>query len=222
VSARPAEPERALGLADARALEQCVRDGGLAIFPTDTVYGICCDPRDERAVARLYELKGRPAQRAAAVMFFDLALALAGLEPLAVGERTALAALLPGAVTLLLRNPRERFAAACGADRATLGLRVPALPERLAALAAVRVAVMQSSANRSGGTDARELAAVPERLRRGVDLVLDGGRLPGTPSTVVDLRGLADGGGWSVLREGALTRAGVERALAGTALDSPH
>ncbi|HEX7609201.1 MAG TPA: Sua5/YciO/YrdC/YwlC family protein, partial [Solirubrobacteraceae bacterium] len=115
--------------------------------------------------------------------------------------------------TLLLENPARHFAAACGSDPSTLGLRVPLLGQRLAALAAVAVPVMQSSANLSGRPDARTLAAVPQRLRDGADLVLDGGELPGTPSTVIDLRGYAAGRGWSVLREGALPRAAVEGVL---------
>jgi L-threonylcarbamoyladenylate synthase len=76
--------------ADARRLEECVRAGGVAIFPTDTVYGICADPDDERAVTRLYELKGRPPSRAAAVMFFARERALAALPELSAPERGAL------------------------------------------------------------------------------------------------------------------------------------
>jgi L-threonylcarbamoyladenylate synthase len=200
-------------LADARRLQECVLAGGVAVFPTDTVYGVCCDPEDRDAVARLYELKGRPAARAAAVMFFSAQRAIEELTELAAAERAALQALLPGPVTLLLANPARRFAPACGTDPATLGLRVPLLPERLAALASVTVPVMQSSANVSGRPDAPTLAAVPRRLREDADLVLDGGELPGTPSTVVDLRGFAAGRGWSVLREGALSRAAVGRLL---------
>jgi L-threonylcarbamoyladenylate synthase len=203
----------ALSVADAARLQECVLAGGVAVFPCDTVYGVCCDPDDRDAVARLYELKGRPAARAAAVMFFSAQRAMEELTDLAEAERAALRALLPGPVTLLLANPARRFAPACGADPATLGLRVPLLPERLAALTSVTVPVMQSSANISGRPDARTLAAVPRRLRAGADLVLDGGQLPGTPSTVVDLRGYAAGRGWSVLREGALSRAAVERLL---------
>jgi L-threonylcarbamoyladenylate synthase len=210
------EPGGALAPADAARLQECVLAGGVAVFPADTVYGLCCDPADVDAIARLYELKGRPAARAAAVMFFTVERALAELGELAAAERAALAALLPGPVTLLLANPAGRFAAACGEDPATLGLRVPLLGERSSALAAVSVAVMQSSANISGEPDARTLAAVPRRLRDGADLVLDGGELPGTPSTVVDLRAYAAGQGWRLLREGALPRAAVERALAGT------
>ena len=203
----------ALSVADATRLQECVLAGGVAVFPSDTVYGVCCDPDDRDAVARLYELKGRPAAHAAAVMFFSARRAMEELTDLAEAERAALRALLPGPVTLLLANPARRFAPACGADPATLGLRVPLLGENLAALASVTVPVMQSSANLSGRPEARTLAAVPRRLRAGADLVLDGGKLPGTPSTVVDLRRYAAGRGWSVLREGALSRAAVERAL---------
>jgi L-threonylcarbamoyladenylate synthase len=206
-----------LSSADAQRLTECVSAGGVAVFPSDTVYGICCDPNSAAAVARLYELKGRPATRAAAVMFFSLDGALESLAELGRAERAAFAALLPGPVTLLLGNPAGRFVPACGSDPATLGVRVPLLPERPAALASVTVAVMQSSANVSGGPDARTLAEVPRRLRDGADLVLDGGELPGTPSTVVDLRGYAEQGTWQVLREGAVSGAAVERALAGAA-----
>jgi L-threonylcarbamoyladenylate synthase len=198
---------------DAQRLQQCVAGGGVAVFPTDTVYGICCDPDDERAARRLYELKGRPAARPAAVMFFALVPALAALEELALDERDALAALLPGPVTLLLANPVQRFAPACRVDPATLGLRVPRLPEHLAALGGVGLPVMQSSANISGQPDARTLAQVPQSMRDGADLVLDGGELPGTPSTVIDLREYSAQRCWHVLREGALSRAAIREAL---------
>ena len=102
------------------------------MFPTDTVYGLCCDPEDERAVRRLYELKGRPARRPAAVMFFALEPALAALPELASASARALRALLPGPVTLLLPNRRQPLSARGGRPEPapTLGLRVPALSDR--------------------------------------------------------------------------------------------
>jgi L-threonylcarbamoyladenylate synthase len=199
---------------DARLLEECLASGGVAVFPADTVYGVCCDPDDERAVRRLYELKGRPPERPAAVMFFALEPALSTLSELHDTERTALRALLPGPVTLLLPNPNLRFGPACGPDPATLGLRVPRLPAQMAALRSVRRPAMQSSANLSGETDARRLTDVPESIRAGADLVLDGGELPGTPSTVVDLCDYQASHKWRVVREGALDRSSLERALA--------
>jgi len=204
----------ALRSADAERLQRCVEGGGVAVFPTDTVYGVCCDPENESAARKLYTLKGRAPRRACAVMFFALEPALRALEELRDSERLALGALLPGPVTLLLRNPAQRFAAACRQDRESLGVRVPALSERLAALSAVASPVMQSSANRSGDPDARSLAEVPASLLEEADLVLDGGELPGIPSTVVDLREFDAQRGWHVLREGALERSAVDAVLA--------
>jgi L-threonylcarbamoyladenylate synthase len=203
-----------LGEHDAERLERCVAGGGVAVFPTDTVYGVCCDAEDEQAARRLYRLKGRPAARPAAVMFFALAPALDTLGELLDAERAALQALLPGPVTLLLANRALRFAPACRTDPATLGLRVPRLPESLDALCSLARPVMQSSANLSGEPDARALAEVPRSVLDGADLVLDGGELPGTPSTVIDLRDYGAHRRWHVLREGALPLDAVRDKLA--------
>jgi L-threonylcarbamoyladenylate synthase len=186
--------------------ERCIAGGGVAVFPADTVYGLACDPESEPAVARLYELKGRPPDKPAAVMFFARELALAAIE-LGPRTRALLERLLPGGVTVLVPNPARRFPLACGPDPETLGLRVPALP----ALAAVTVPVLQSSANHAGGPDARRLEDVPEDIRAGADLVLDGGELAGTPSTVVDLRGY-EAGEWQIVREGAVPAAAIADA----------
>jgi L-threonylcarbamoyladenylate synthase len=201
----------------AARLEECVAGGGVAVFPSDTVYGLCCDPDDEAAARRMYALKGRPSRRACAVMYFSLQVALSSLEGLSDGERVALEGLLPGPVTLLLANREQQFAPACREDPATLGLRVPRLPEPLAALAAITRGLMQTSANLSGEPDARTLEQVPRSLREGADLVLDGGELPGVPSTVIDLRDFESERRWYLLREGALGRDAIEGMLASLA-----
>ena len=203
-----------LDASDAGRLQECVAGAGVAVFPTDTVYGVCCDAEDERAAARLYQLKGRPPTRPAAVMFFALGPALETIGELADDERRALEALLPGPVTVLLANRSGRFGPACRSDPATLGLRVPNLPDRIAALGAITLPVMQSSANRSGEPDARTLQEVRPSLLDGADLVLDGGELPGVPSTVIDLRDFHPRRRWHLLREGALPRESVEQLLA--------
>jgi L-threonylcarbamoyladenylate synthase len=202
--------------ADVRGLEMCLAGGGVAVFPADTVYGLCCDPSNETAVRRLYELKGRPAEQPAAVMFFALAAALAALPEIGVREHAALKTLLPGPVTLLLPNRTHRFPLACApgdGSSDTLGLRVPLWSASLAALGAVDAPVLQSSANLSGGSDARCLLDIPKSIRSGADLVLDGGELPGVPSTVLDLREYEQRGTWRVVREGALGRGAIERML---------
>jgi L-threonylcarbamoyladenylate synthase len=195
----------ALTAADAETFSRCIAVGGVAVFPADTVYGLACEPDSKEAVQRLYLLKRRRPDKPAAVMFFALDLALAALPELGPRTRSALQALLPGAVTLLLPNPAGRFPLACGPEPLVLGLRVPAWPPALTALADVRWPVLQSSANAAGGPDARRLEEVPEYMRTHCDLVLDGGELPGTPSTVVDLRAYEADGEWSVGREGAMS-----------------
>jgi L-threonylcarbamoyladenylate synthase len=202
-----------LDAGDGSRLQECVVGGGVAVFPTDTVYGVCCDPENRDAARRLYVLKGRPAARACAVMFFALEPALHALSELPDAERLALQALLPGPVTVLLANRTSRFAAACRSDPGTLGLRVPRLPDTLSPLSSISAPVMQSSANISGEPDARRLQDVPDRLLDGADLVLDGGELPGTPSTVVDLRDFASERRWHLLREGTLRREQVRELL---------
>jgi L-threonylcarbamoyladenylate synthase len=185
---------------DAARLEECIAAGGVAVFPADTVYGLACSPGSEAAVRRLYELKGRAPDKPAAVMFFALEPALAALPEIGPRTRRLLEHLLPGGVTVLLSNPHERYPLACGPDPRTLGLRVPDVP----ALRGAGVPVLQSSANPSGGSEARRLEDVPREIRDGADLVLDGGELPGTASTVVDLRGFEDEGEWLIVRAGAV------------------
>jgi L-threonylcarbamoyladenylate synthase len=191
------------------AFERCMSVGGVAVFPADTVYGLACDAQDRLAVERLYRVKRRRPDKPSAVMFFDVELAVAALPELGPRTLSGLERLLPGPVTVLLPNPLERFPLACGADLSTLGVRVPVVP----GLAGVKWPVLQSSANLAGGPDARCLAEVPEPLRRAADLVIDGGELPGTPSTVVDLRRYEETGEWSIVREGGAPAAEVAAAL---------
>jgi L-threonylcarbamoyladenylate synthase len=198
---------------DVATFERCIAVGGVALFPADTVYGLAVQPESREGVERLYRIKGRKPERPAAVMFFDLDLALAALPELGERTRTALARLLPGAVTVVLANPARRYPLACGPVPERLGLRVPLLSGPLAPLAVVRWPVLQSSANPSGGPDARRLADVDERIRRRVDMQLDGGELPGTPSTVVDLGDYEDTGDYAVLREGAVPAVEIAAAL---------
>ncbi len=198
---------------DVDTFRRCIAVGGVALFPTDTVYGLATEPDSAEGVRRLYRLKARTPDRPAAVMFFDLALALDALPELGSETRGALARLLPGGLTLLVPNPARRYPLACGPDPERLGLRVPLLDGMLAPLAAARWPVLQSSANRSGGPDARRIDDVDERIRRGVDHTLDAGELAGLPSTVVDLTAYEQEGRFSVVREGAVPAARLAALL---------
>jgi L-threonylcarbamoyladenylate synthase len=209
-----------LGLDDAKRLEECLAGDGVALIPTDTVYGLACNPESKTALRRIYELKGRSALKPAAVMFFAREPALESLSELGPHTRAAFGALLPGPVTLLLENSSRRFPLACGPGASggvsLLGLRVPLFAGPLVALAGVGVPAAQSSANLSSGADPRDLRSVPVELREGVDLVLDGGRLPGVASTVIDLSEYEQSGRWRIVREGPLDATFLRTALGGS------
>lgn len=186
--------------ASASHFEQTVREGGIAIFPTDTLYGIACHPDDQSAADRIYELKGRPPVKPSAVMFFSLDRLIDELGDELDGPTRALAEqLFPGPFTLVVANPRRRYAPACAATPEKLGLRVPKLEGYLAPLAVVNVPVMQTSANPSGGSDPTALEDIDPSIIDGVDLALDGGPLLGYASTVADVSELSQGR-WRLLR----------------------
>ncbi len=185
-----------IGAAEVAAFERCITGGGVAVFPTDTLYGIGCAVGDEAARERLYELKGRPPNKPSAVMFFSMEAAEPVLGEVGPRTRAALEALMPGPLLAVLPGNK--------------GIRIPHVD---GALASVRTPVLQTSANLAGGSDPRRLADVPEALRAGADLVLDGGELPGVASTVVDLSRYEDEGRWEILREGAIPAEAVSSAL---------
>ena len=195
------------------ALERTIASGGVVVFPSDGVYGLACDPLDPGAIGRIHELKGRDDGKPSAVMYFS---PLAFRELVSgLGPRTAAAAsaLLPGPVTLIVGNPAHRYPLACREDRERLGVRLIAGP-----LAGAMCPVFQTSANLSGEPAPRELAGVPESIRAGADLAIDGGELSGLPSTVVDLASIEEDGEWRILREGAISEGDLLAALASVGL----
>jgi len=138
-----------------------------------------------------------------AIIFASIERLLA-LVPELPGEAVAVArALLPGPYTLIVGNPARRYGW-LGAERPeTIGVRVPVLPPVTAEVVGQLGAVVATSANLPGGRDPRRLDEVPRRILEGVAVALDGGELPGTPSTVIDLTGPAP----VVVRAGAVAPA---------------
>jgi L-threonylcarbamoyladenylate synthase len=191
------------------ALERCVGEGGVAIFPADTLYGLACDPLNPEAIARIHAIKGRDDGKPSAVMYFSpLAMRelVSGLGP---KTRAAVGALLPGPVTLVVANAEHRYPLACREDPERLGVRLIEGP-----LAGAMAPIFQTSANRSGEAPPTRFGEIDERVLAGADVAIDAGALIGAPSTVVDVTGIDEGERWTLLREGALSGAEVDRRLA--------
>jgi L-threonylcarbamoyladenylate synthase len=190
--------------------ERCIGRGGVAVFPADTVYGLACNPGSRSSRERMYALKNRDEGRPSAVMFFELDRALSALDWLGDPTRDALRRLLPGPITVVVPNLSGRYALAGGSG---LGVRVPRLEGKLEPLRGARMAVLQTSANQSGARDTRRVSDIGREILEGVDIVLDGGELSGTPSTVVDLTRFEQGGTWELKREAAVSQAEVAELL---------
>jgi L-threonylcarbamoyladenylate synthase len=185
-------------VSDADAAAAAILDGLLAVIPTDTVYGLAASPHAEAPVRRLYLAKGRQELQPTALVAADLERLLEYVPELnGRGERIA-RALLPGPYTLVLANPARRFPWLNGASPETIGVRGPAVAGAAREVLDRVGAVAATSANLPGGPDPRRVEDVPEQIRAAA-VVLDGGELPGTASTVLDFSGEEP----RVLREGA-------------------
>jgi L-threonylcarbamoyladenylate synthase len=196
-----------------RALERTVAAGGVAVFPSDGLYGLACDPLDAGAIAKIHRLKGRDDGKPSAVMYFS-PLAIRELV-LGLGPRTkaVVSAVLPGPVTLVVANPQRRYPLACREDPDRLGIRLIGGP-----LGGTMCPVFQTSANLSGEPAPSRFEDVPDSIVDGADLAIDGGELPGLPSTVVDIASIEEDGSWRVLRDGALSPGDLASKLASVGL----
>jgi L-threonylcarbamoyladenylate synthase len=186
--------------------EEALRAGQPVVLPFDTVYGLAAEPHDEASTKRLYELKGRPTKQPTALVAASVDALRACLPEL---DLTGAWHLLPGPLTLVVPNPAHRFRWLTGETPDALGVRVPELAGITRTLLDRVGAVVATSANRPGDPDPRRLEDVPAEFRAGAAAVVDGGELPGTPSTVVDLTGPEP----RILREGAVPAADVLRRL---------
>ena len=198
----------------AQAKQILARDG-LVVMPTDTVYGIVCDPCNPEAIARVYEAKGRPQYKALQVIMASVDdLDALGLELPAPLNRLA-AQFLPGAFSpIAVASEGSQLATVRVAANGvrTQGIRVP---NSATALAMLRVTgpVAASSANRSGEQSAHCVQEAVESLGDAIDLYIDGGATAGhVASTVVaaDPYGLD---GIEILREGVIPAAVIRRAI---------
>ena len=176
--------------------------GGVVVLPTDTVYGLAALASSPAAVERVFELKGRQADVPIAVLCASADQALELAEPVAGADRVA-ARFWPGPLTLVLPR-RAGLDLHLGEPEHTIGLRVP--DHELVRAVAARVGpIAATSANRHGAPTPPTAHEAGASLVGEPDLVVDGGRLDATASTVID----ATTTPWTALRSGPIDAAEV-------------
>ena len=179
---------------------EALLNGKPIVMPFDTVYGLAADPFREEATRRLYELKGRDRTDPSALVARDFDYLLECLPEIDSRVMSLARLLLPGPVTLVLPNPARRFRWLTGTNPEAIGIRVPDFDGPGADVLARVGALVATSANHPGGPDPKRLDEVSEDIREGAGAVVEGGELPGSPSTVIDLSGMKP----RILRDGAL------------------
>ena len=154
---------------------------GLIVYPTETVYGLGADAFSDEAILRVYEAKKRPLAMpvSIAVSDFDMLNAVARVEP---KVETFLTTFLPGPVTVVL-PARKTVPAILTGGTGLIGIRMPAHDLAIKLIAKFDAPITATSANLHGAKD----PLIPAECTVPYEFLIDGGRLPGTPSTVVDL-----------------------------------
>ena len=199
-------------------LRDALLAGGVAILPTDTVYGLAAALDSPAGVAALYALKGRSRSQPCQVLLYAIDLLDEAIAPLDARTASAVRTLLPGPVTCLVPDPGGRYEPAAGESPGAVGIRAPRMDPPLD----LDIPLVATSANKPGGRDPAVVGDVPDAIRAGAGAVLDLGRLTGRASSVVDLRAVGGGGPARLVRAGAdapavrhrLTRLGVQIAPA--------
>jgi L-threonylcarbamoyladenylate synthase len=185
-----------------------IRAGRLVAFPTETVYGLGANALDASAVARIFEIKGRPASSPLIVHVDSIALAREAARQWPEAAQRLAERFWPGPLTLVVpRHPRIPPIVTAGLE--TVGLRMPAHPVALELIRAAGVPIAAPSANRFGCLSPTTARHVEEALGEAVDLILDGGPTElGIESTVLWLAGPP-----RLLRPGMILREQIEELI---------
>ncbi|OGO24115.1 MAG: threonylcarbamoyl-AMP synthase [Chloroflexi bacterium RBG_16_51_9] len=184
-----------------------LRNGGVIAYPTDTVYGLGAGIGFPRAIERIYAVKERPLSMPLPLLLddvFQLTELADSVPPLA---RLLMEKFWPGGLTLVLpaSSSVPDFITAGGK---TVAVRIPDHPVPLALIKALGTPIVGTSANLSGQPSALTADEVYSQIGAKIDFVIDGGRCPGgKESTIIDVTGETP----VILREGAITRAEIER-----------
>jgi L-threonylcarbamoyladenylate synthase len=181
--------------------------GGIVAYPTETFYGLAVDARSSSARERLFELKGRPDDKALPIVVSGIDQLETLADPLNPAERLLIETFWPGPLTLVVA---ARPGTGAAAPDGTIAVRASGLPLARSLASALGSPITATSANRSGSPPATTAEGVEQEFPGGIDLILDGGACPGgLPSTIVDARNREP----RLLRQGRIPLEEILRAL---------
>jgi tRNA threonylcarbamoyl adenosine modification protein (Sua5/YciO/YrdC/YwlC family) len=192
IAINPVTPQERLLRQVVAVLEQ----GGVIAYPTDTTYGVGCDILSSKAIERIYRLKGKSRKDTLSFVCADLS-HLADYAVVSNAGFRLMKTLLPGPYTFVLKATKlpPRM---LQTKQKTVGIRVPDHPIPLALVRMLGRPIVNTTANRSGGTPFTHAEDIDKVLGHGIDLIIDGGPIVDALSTVVAI----DGEALTVLREG--------------------
>ena len=185
-----------------------IKKGKLVVYPTDTVYGIGCDPYNDSAVDRIFKIKGRTGGKPLPILCSSVkdASRIARLNEHAM---KLAAQFWPGTLTLVAELIDHRISEKIMAGTNTIGVRVPNHQYALQLIDKCGGILVGTSANKSGYNSAKSAEEVLKTLQ-GFDILLDGGNTPvGIESTVIDV----SSANIAFIREGSIRREGVAKVL---------
>ena len=184
-----------------------LRAGGIAAYPTDTVYGLGASAGLPRAIERIYEVKERSFKMPLPLLLSDVSQITRVAESVPEIAWSLINAFLPGALTLVLQKSSSVSDIISGGGT-TVAVRIPAHSVPVALVEGLGAPIVGTSANLSGKPSPLTAGEVHSQLGSKVDFIIDGGRCPGgKESTVVDVTGETP----VVLREGAISREELRR-----------
>lgn len=189
----PVEPEHWLVAQVVRELNK----GAVVVIPTDTVYGVVCDIASEKAMQRIYQLKGMDAKKQLSILCSDLAMAAQYTRGIPNTLFRIVRRKLPGPYTFILPASKE-VPRVMRKNRKTVGIRVPDCPIALELIEQFQRPLLTTSVAMSPGEWILDPFVIEEEYGRSIDLVVDGGALYPEPSTVIDFSGFEP----EVIREG--------------------
>ena len=186
-----------------------IRKGGVVAFPTDTVYGLGAGAYVESGIRKIFEIKNRPPEMALPLLLADVSQVHEVAMYLPAFAWRLIDRFLPGGLTLVVfRTQIVKDIITAGGD--TVAIRIPDHPVPVALIKGSGMPIVGTSANLSGSANAVTAEEVRSQLKHKVDLIIDGGPLPGgKESTVVDVTGELP----VILRQGVIPREALEEVV---------